>query len=146
MGKTTAQFYLENRKSPPSCLGFFLACASGQPVIKIWYIKRSLQVEMCFPLGGQASRSKFSIGSGSSYAIYVFYLIALEVSLQRRALCARVSVLDCRLLLGVPVECRGPSTAGGLSASILASVLEFVDLLNVHLSPSLFWDFISSIC
>jgi hypothetical protein len=101
---------------------------------------------MCSLTGGQASRSKFSIGSGSSFVIYVFPLIVLEVSLQRRTVCARVSVLVRRLLLGVPVGCRGPSTAGGLSASILAFVLEFVVLLKVHLSPSLFSDFISSIC
>jgi hypothetical protein len=103
-------------------------------------------VNMCFPTGGQASRSKYSIGSGYIFAIYVFPVIVLEVSLQRRTVCSRVSVLDRRLLLGVPVGCRGPSTAGGLSASILTFVLEFVVLLNVNLRPSLVLDLISSIC
>jgi hypothetical protein len=38
-------------------------------MIKIWYIKRSLHVNMCFPTGGQASRSKFSITGGPPDAV-----------------------------------------------------------------------------
>jgi hypothetical protein len=78
-------------------------------MIKIWYIKRSLQVNMCIPTGGQASRSKISIGFGPSFAICVFSAI-LTFQSNARAVFARVSrffTIRSSLLLKV---CSSPSS------------------------------------
>ena len=100
---------------------FSCRCKRG-PVIKIWYIKRSLQVEMCFHLVGQASRSKYPIGSGPSFAICVFPAIDFEVFNPTRVLCFRacveqVSKVGSCFVSPVGVECFQPS-----------SVLAFVSL------------------
>ena len=109
MSNTTAQFYLENRKSPPSCLGsavlfrkkkvtavvFRFSCRCKRGLVnKIWYIKRSLQVEMCFHLVEKASRSKYPIGSGPGFAICVFPAIDFEVFNPTRVLCFRACVAN----------------------------------------------------
>ena len=76
-----------------------------EPVIKIWYIKRSLQVEMCFHLGGQASRSKYPIGYGPSFAICLFPAIDFEVFNPTRVLCFRACVAN-KSQKSVLVLCR----------------------------------------
>ena len=117
---------------------FFISDAHGQLVNKIWYIKRSLQVGMCFPLGGAGFKVKISIGSGPSFAICVFSVI-LTFHSNARSVSARVSrfftigsshyCCKCaRVVVGVVLFF--------LSARIHLCCRRSLLLLKVRLSPS----------